>query len=238
MIKLMILGRRKGGTTLAEHRHHILNVHGQKVLHYIKIFPDKTPQRYVQNEVFDGTFRANAPNNDPFTLNRDFVTQVWFDDFVQVSAATSTPFYLEDLRPDEDNFVEQSTVVRLPVMPRIIKTSKSAPPIKLFVFFKRADGIDLDSFQQAWSDCTSALSASAMNANIHQHVQNRVIAKPNAPTLVDGIDEIWLEDESTAQIVGNYFQKYFIENLVANGIVQKDTSFRLLAHESVLFEGK
>jgi hypothetical protein len=77
-----------------------------------------------------------------------------------------------------------------------------------------------------------------MNANIRQHVQNQVMAKPNEPTLVDGIDEIWLKDAATAHIVGNYFQKYFIEELVTNSIVQKDTSFRLLAKESVLFEGK
>src|ERR1700694_5333114 len=72
-LKLNIIGRRRPGTTLAEHRHHIRHVHGKQVLAYIGTEPEHAPRRYVQNAVVDGLFRATAPGSDALALNRDFV---------------------------------------------------------------------------------------------------------------------------------------------------------------------
>jgi hypothetical protein len=61
-LKLMIVGRRRPGTTLAEHRHHIRRVHGELVVQNIAADPANAPRRYVQNPVFDG------------------IDEFWFDD--------------------------------------------------------------------------------------------------------------------------------------------------------------
>lgn len=120
-LKLMIVGRRRPGTTLAEHRHHIRRVHGELVVQNIAADPANAPRRYVQNPVFDGTFRAvTAGAADPFALNRDFVTQIWFPDLPSLGRARQSAFYLEKVKHDEDNFVDQASVVFMPVRERVI----------------------------------------------------------------------------------------------------------------------
>jgi EthD domain len=112
-LKLNIIGRRRPGMTLAEHRHHIRQVHGELVLRYIRAEPDNAPRRYVQNAVFDGHYRGTAPGTDPFALNRDFVTQVWVTDMSALERSRKTEFYNVHLKDDEPRFVDQSTVVFL-----------------------------------------------------------------------------------------------------------------------------
>lgn len=241
-LKLMIVGRRKPGTTLAEHRRHIRDVHGELVLDYVAAEPDNAPRRYAQNAVFDGYFRASAPGTDPFALNRDFVTQIWVPDVVALKRSTATAFYLDKLKPDEDNFVDQATVVFMPTRERELHRrngSEAAAPgaHKLFVMLQRAAGADAAAFASAWSSAATALPGLPAAARVQRHVQNDVLTAPTGRAPLDGIDEFWLDDEASARELLTQWQGWLREALVRPGLVTEGGHFALLATEQVLYAG-
>lgn len=241
-LKLMIVGRRKPGTTLAEHRHHIRHVHGELVLAYVAADPGNAPRRYAQNAVFDGSFRAAPPGSDRFALNRDFVTQIWVPDLGALKRSTSTPFYLEKLKPDEDNFVDQASVVFMPAREREVYVrgdhAAAAPgAVKLFVMLQRAPGVEATAFAAAWSAAAAALPNLAGAARVQRHVQNDVLATPVGPAPLDGIDEFWLDDEAGAHALLAQWQRSMREALVGLGLVTEGSLFALLAHEQVVYAG-
>ena len=236
--KLMIVGRRRAGTTLAQHRHHILNVHGAMVTQYIAQDPQHAPRRYAQNRVVDGSFRRGGPANDPFALNRDFVTQIWFDDPAQAMNSLQQPFYLEQLQPDEDRFVDQASVVKLAVR----EQQASMPPngggnIKLFSFLTRAASIDSPAFLQAWRARGHALAESVNGSLRYGHVQNEVLNRPGETAPVDAIDEFWLADTDAAAALAVALQSAVVAPLLAAGAIAEETHFILMAEEAVLFKG-
>ncbi len=238
-LKLIIVGRRKPGTTLAEHRHHIRHVHGELVLKYIASEPTNAPQRYVQHQVIDGEFRATAVATDPFALNRDFVTQVWMQDFAALGRSRETAFYREHLMGDEDNFVDQANVVFMPVRERDMLppagATSAAAGCKLFFFHLRAGGVDPFRFASAWAAGVEALGDTAA---LRRYVQNDVLPRPGAPASpADAIDEFWLDDEAAARALLVRWKAWVGEALVATGLASAAGSFALLATETVLHAG-
>lgn len=236
-LKLMIVGRRKPGTTLAEHRHHIRRVHGELVVQNIAVDPAHAPRRYVQNPVFDGTFRAAAAGAvDPFALNRDFVTQVWFPDLRALGQSRQSAFYLEKLKADEDNFADQGSVVFMPVHERVI-AGTAAPAnqrVKLFGFLQKAPGTEPDAFRRAWASAPWATGASA---GALRYAQNDALPTPMGPPPVDGIDELWFDDEATARAFLPRWQAWVSDTLVRPGLAAEGRHFALLAHEDVIHAG-
>lgn len=231
-LKLVIVGRRKPGTTLAEHRHHIRRVHGELVLQNIAADPGNAPRRYVQNPVFDGTFRAGAPGTDPFALNRDFVTQVWLPDLQALGRARQSPFYLQKVKGDEDNFVDQANVVFLPVRERVLSGASvpALPRVKLFGFVQRASAAAADDFRRAWASAAWATGPL-------RHVQNDTLPTPMGPPPVDGIDELWFADEAGARGFLAHWQAWVADTLVRPGLATAGGHFVLLAHEDVIHAG-
>lgn len=235
-LKLMIVGRRKPGTTLAEHRHHIRGVHGKLVLQNIAVDPDNAPRRYVQNPVFDGSYRAGSPGTDRFALNRDFVTQIWFPDLPSLGRARQSAYYLAHLKADEDNFVDQANVVFMPVRERLL-VDTPAPPgprVKLFGFLQRAPGVSAEAFAQAWRGAAWARSGPGMPL---RHVQNDTLPTPAGPPAVDGIDESWHADEAGARAALARWQAWVDETLVRPSLVAEGSRVALLAHEDVIHAG-
>ena len=242
-LKLMITGRRKPGTTLAEHRHHIRHVHGELVLKMIAVDPAAAPQRYAQNAVFDGQFRATAPDTDPFALNRDFVTQIWFADMPAMLRSLETTFYKEHLKGDEDNFVDQKTVVPLPTLEREMSVragtvAQGAGVVKLFFFVQRASGADTAAFKRAWTQLPPDMAAWPVAGRIRRHVQNDVLARPGTTAPADGIDEFWLDDESSARTLLTQWQAWVRTSLAVPGLVADAGHFGLLAHEDLVHAGR
>jgi vanillate O-demethylase ferredoxin subunit len=230
-LKLMIVGRRKPGTTLAQHRQHIRHVHGELVLRYIATEPGHAPQRYVQNQVFDGSFRASTPGTDAFALNRDFVTEIWVQDFAALGRSRETAFYRDHLAGDEDNFVDQATVMFMPVQPRTLRQPPAvSSACKLFGFIQQAPGADSAAFQQAWAKAPAFAQALG-------HVQNDVLPRPGHAATVNGIDEFWLADEAAAYALLPQWQAWVDDALVAPGLALPAGSFSLLATEAVLHAG-
>lgn len=238
-VKLMIIGRRKPGMTLAEHRQYIRQVHGELVLGYIKAEPQNAPRRYAQNAVFDGNFRSTAPGTDPLALNRDFVTQVWFPTLGALQGSIKTPYYLDKLKGDEGNFVDQATVVLAPVREREVLARGPMPAggCKLFVLIQRAPGVEAAAFNAAWTQTPESLKAFSAAAKVTRYVQNESALPPTAPSALAGVDEFWLEDEAAAQALQAQFQAWVRTALVAKGLVADNGYSVLLAREDVVFAG-
>jgi vanillate O-demethylase ferredoxin subunit len=230
-MKVMIVGRRKPGTTLAEHRHHIRNIHGELVLQNIAADPVNAPRRYVQNAVFDATFRAEA-STDPFATNRDFVTQIWVPDLQTLGRARQSTFYIEKVKGDEDNFVDQASVVFMPVRERAISgvAVSANHSVKLFGFVKRASTAKAEDFYRAW---TSAI----WPRGPLRHVQNDTLPTPMGLPPVDGIDEFWFENEADAHDFLPVWKAWVDDALVRSDLASPGSYFALLAHEDVVHAG-
>ena len=129
MITLFIYGRCARDKSRAAALDHMRRVHGPMV--YAPP-PDAgpMPSAYAQNHGFDDEGALPAP----WRGARDFVTQVGFDDFAHLRAATSTPYYLERLRPDEANFVDPPSVRAAPTRPAHASGAQGAAV--LFVVLK------------------------------------------------------------------------------------------------------
>jgi EthD domain len=236
--KLVIVGRRRAGTTLAQHHDHILNVHGALVAKYIAADPAHAPKRYTQNRVLDGTFRKGGAAGDPFALNRDFVTEIWFDDPAQALNSVQQPFYLTHLRPDEDRFVDQASVVKLAVREQQVATPlRGGGSIKLFSFFSKAPAVASAQFLKTWRERSSALADSVNGSLRFGHVQNEVLNRPGEAAPVDAIDEFWLADLATAAALAAALQTAMVAPLLAAGAIADESHFTLMAEEAVLFKG-
>ncbi len=235
-LKLIIVGRRKPGTTLAEHRQHIRRVHGELVLKNIAVDPANAPRRYVQHQVLDGSYRAAAPGTDPFALNRDFVTQIWFPDLASLGRARKSAYFIEHIRDDEDNFVDQATVVFMPVRERVMSgvAVPAANRIKLFGLLQRAPGVSLDDFRKAWRPSAALMSGSAQPL---RHVQNDTLPTPAGAPAADGIDEFWFDDEAAARSFLTRWQAWVADTLVRPGLSAAGSQVVLLAQEDVLHAG-
>lgn len=236
MMKLMIVGRRRGGMTANQLHRYMTDVHGATVVRMIGEQPDLTPRRYVQNHVFDDTFRAGAGAADPFALGRDFVTQVWFDHPAQAKASLEAPFYVRDLKPDEDRFVDQASVVKLPVTEESLHGDVQAHGrSKLFVFHRSAQGVANDALAQATRAQWAALLA-APGHGVERVVRNKALSRPDAPASVDFADEAWLTSDAAAVALGEQWQA-LLDAPALTGMQEPRSAFMLLARERVLFAG-
>ena len=242
-VKLMIIGRRNPATTLVEHRQHIRHVHGEMVLQYIAQDPRIAPRRYAQNAVFDGTYRRTVPGllpaNDPLALNRDFVTQIWFPSLQAAGASLQTDFYKNNLKADEDNFVDQASVVFTSATEREV-ISRSTPALnvfKLFYFIQKSTGVSTEAFNAAWREATGGLHNWSGVEQVQRYVQNDMNSGPQGPCPVDGIDEFWVSDEASARALHKIWNAHIKARLVDRGLAKADASFALFATEQVLFAG-
>jgi vanillate O-demethylase ferredoxin subunit len=241
MMKLMIVGRRRGGLTLAQVHRYMLEIHGAMVVRYIHERPDETPRRYVQDHVFDSSFRAAGSGAEPFTLARDFVTQVWFDNPAQAAASLQAPFYDEHLRPDEDRFVDQASVVRLAVAEReLFARGAAGDGSKLFVFHRAAAGVSVDTLAAETQARWEALWADPAHG-IARLVCNRVMVRPGTPPAdlpgVDLVDEVWLKDEAATRALGERWLEG-ADAAALQPMLAPQSGFVMLARERVLFAGR
>jgi len=235
VLKLNIFGRRRPETTLEEHRRHIRFVHGEEVRRYIEEDPVNAPKRYVQNAVFDGTFRRSIGSEDPFRFTRDFVTQVWANDFADLERSRSTNFYQTRLRDDEDKFVDQESVVFLPCHERLITASDMTrlPSWKLFVLIQRKAGVDADDFAAAWVGLAETTESGAL-----AHVQNDVLPVGGTKAMpADAIDEFWFADEPEARSSASRWAQKVNSSLVEPGLAVEGSIVVLLAREDVIYPG-
>ena len=137
MIKLVIVGGCAADKTRDAAHRHMRTVHGPMVYDPP---PDAgpMPSYYAQNPAFDDAGALPAL----WRGDRDFVTEVGFGDIGDLKAATSTPYSLDRLRPDEGNFVNQATVQAVATREETRSGSESPEAVRLFLFLKRRGSQD------------------------------------------------------------------------------------------------
>lgn len=237
MLKLMIVGRRRGGMTLRQCHSYMRDVHGAAVVRFIGGQPHLAPRRYIQNHVFDGCFRGPDGGADTFAAARDFVTQVWFDDPAQATAAMSAPFYRETLQPDEDRFVDQASVVKLPVAEReVLGRGGRDGASKVFVMLRAAPGVTLDDLAAASTPVWRRLLEEE-SLGIECVVRNQVLARPGVPApSVDLVDEVWLSNDDAALGLGERWLALAADEPLA-AMLAPGSVVVLTARQHVLFAG-
>jgi vanillate O-demethylase ferredoxin subunit len=221
VIKLLITGRRPVGMTVAEQHDYMRFHHGADVVALISTRPEVAPRRYVQNHAFDSS-RRDGDGTDHLSLGRDFITQVWFDDPDQLAAAMTAPEYIDRLHVDEDNFVDQSTVVVLPVRESVhLARPPGGARVKLFVLHRRPDGVR--ATEQSTSDLWAGLLATSEHGVVGL-VRNHVLTDA-ATAVAHIVDEVWLSSDEHARTVARIW------------LDTDPTTVVVLTREHVLFDG-
>ncbi len=192
MIKLMIIGRRRSGITRNEMQQHMLDIHAPLVLEFIAAHPDQAPQRYAQNHFIDSTHAAGAPEDNPWALDRDFVTQVWAESAPGAMAALALPFYKEKLRPDEDNFVDQATVIKLMAREELVFCDQRRTA-RYKLFFVLPAGAEGKPLAELFSGLIKRVVADHRAPYIPRHVRNLVMTPPGTPPVAELVEEFWLD---------------------------------------------
>lgn len=202
MIKLMIIGRRRAGITRRAMQLHMLNIHAPLVLEFIATHPAEAPKRYAQNHFIDSTHAPGTPAESPWALDRDFVTQVWATSPAEAMAGLAQPFYQKKLRPDEENFVDQSTVCKFMVQEELVFCDqRRTARHKLFFVLPAApepaaeDGPRAEQF----AEVVARVVADHRAPYISRHVRNWVMNPPGSPASVNLIEEFWLDDAESAE---------------------------------------
>jgi hypothetical protein len=175
VIKLLIVGRGRPGMDPAVQRSYMKDVHGSSVVRLIAEEPRSAPSRYVQNHVSESYVAAGD--------ERDFVTQVWFDGPEHMRAALTAPRYVQDLQPDEDNFVDQSSVVVLPVQESLLLAPVAGAAAKAFLLLP--------------SDNEVAATALRSDDGIRGLVRNAVVREGSPYTVVY---EAWFDNLGAADV--------------------------------------
>lgn len=213
-LKIVILGRRRPGTTLPEHRRHIRQVHGERVLNYIATDPTHAPRGYIQHQVFDGCYSNGPLGSDPLALQRDFVTQVFFEDVAALRRSRETDFYRKELQEDEEQFVDQAAVLMLITRPEVLQDgpAKSTGACKLIVLHRLPPQVPR--------------AVAGRLPGLCRHVRNHVLPGPAGAPPVTAVDEYWLHDEDAARAA--------LHLLREEGALPPEHSAALLAWEEKL----
>jgi hypothetical protein len=152
------------------------------------------PARYVQNHVFDGVHLGEGGGGlTPYGIDRDLVTEVWFESMGDMIASTQTPYYLANLKPDEPRFVDDATVVRCVVSEGPRTGGDAGGDAKLFVFLKAPAGMDRAAAAVAWRDAMEPALAAAGAS----WTENTVGARPGEDPFADAVWEVWFKARDT-----------------------------------------
>jgi vanillate O-demethylase ferredoxin subunit len=235
MIKIMIAGRRRGGMTQAELFDYMLGQHGAMVVEHIRRDPARSPLRYVQNHVIDGIYRVPGAAPNPFALNRDFVTQVWFDSPAAAGAALASDAYKQEMQPDEDNFVDQSSVVKFPVVEHEVAGDPATRvEYKALLFLKRAPGVAADRFATA----AQALARDAATLpQLARLVRCDAVHRPGEDGPIDCVLETWLPTRAEALTTLAALRECAFARLVPDALTTAASLVAVAAREHVLFAG-
>ena len=188
MIKLLILGRRRPGMTRAQASRHLRRVHAPMV-YDPPADAGAMPSAYVQNHVFDGVHLGGAPDAlAPYGVDRDLVTEIWFDSVAHMIASTQTPYYLAKLKPDEPRFVDEQTVVRCVVAEEPREGGARGGRFKLFLFLSAQSGQAPDA--SGWR----AVLTDALQTAHAGWVENVVTPRPGETPFAHRIWEAWFHD--------------------------------------------
>lgn len=195
MPKLIISGSRRVGMSRADHFDYMLNRHGSAVVSAVSNDPEDGPAQYVQNHVIDSVRSSTDDCPDFFSLERDFVTEVWFRDGQHADRALNASVYVEQLRPDEGNFVNHDSVTMLAVAEQC---SDGKAPYghghKVIAFYRWDTEVpDVKAIDE--------LYRMPQGEGRAVHVVRNTVLKPASASQVHVVDEVYLPTEQDARSI-------------------------------------
>jgi hypothetical protein len=229
-VLLMIMGRRRPGQSLADHRQHMQFVHGQLVLDYIAQAPEQAPRHYVQNHAYDGIFAAGDPAVDLLARGYDFMTEIGFETMAQVGASMQTPYYREKLIPDEALMVDPPRGFGTPFAMHEIS---AAPEAEQAPETERALAIKVFGVFAATND------QQALREGLAHHVKQSGLAEQArlrrqhalVPAKLDTVDTFWLPDAAAANRLATSYKAEVIDPMIAAGAIAANGAALILARE-------
>lgn len=216
----MIVGRRAPGITRSACHQHLRDVHGQMVVRP-PVDAGPMPKGYVQNHVFDGAYPAG---HHAHAVERDMITELWFDDIADLRASTGTPYYLNNLKPDEPKFVDDDIVEKMVVRPQSL-SAVGAGKFKLFLLLSAGEDVEIDDAQLA------ALDEKVQTLPRHDGVvRNLAQSPPNAPQpFVSIIYEAWFASRTDAEAALSSAAN--VNSSARSGMLDPKRSLTILAEE-------
>ena len=180
------------------------------------------PCGYVQNHVIDGCYPGSET---PAPIDRDFVTELWFESAEALQEAVSTPYYRSVLQPDESNFVAQDSVLRCLVDSDVLVDRGVAAEGKVFFFFPPGSP-DIAAFRTAWQRGQQDIINSPGGDLISRWVSNKPRPSPEGDSVFGGIDEIWFAGAPGA--IAGVFNRLL---RCLDGVVDRRGCFYLITEE-------
>jgi hypothetical protein len=223
-VLLMILGRRRPGQLLADHRQHMRSVHGGLVLEYIARAPEQAPRHYVQNHAYDGIFAPGDPAVDLLARGYDFMTEIGFASMAGLGASLQTEFYRDKLTPDEALMVDGPRVVGTPFGMTEISAAPApatAPQYKVFAVFA-ATG-DQNALRESLAQHVTRAGLAEQARLRRQHAL--------VPAKLDMVDTFWLPDAAAASSLAQSYKAEVIDPMIAAGDIPASGAALVLAQE-------
>jgi uncharacterized protein (TIGR02118 family) len=100
MVKMMVILKRKPGTSPAEFHRYWREVHGPLLLKQPTLM--RHVRKYVQNHSIAEAFAGTAGVSSEF----DGIAELWGDSVDDVKRGLAEPAYIEVIRPDEERFLD------------------------------------------------------------------------------------------------------------------------------------
>jgi hypothetical protein len=241
MIKMMMAIRRRPDLTRAECLHHAEHVHGMLAREY-----SVTLRRYVQNHVFDGA--ACARDVDPRThpADRDFISELWFDDAESMARNFGDPRVREKIGGDGRNFaLEKATLAAVYREEELAVPNPGTGTLKVIQFLRRAEGVSREAFFERWQAAhhRTLEEDATLVRQLRRCVHNKqtpegaaLLAYFNAKEALsyEGVAQLWLDGQAQLELFRSYERRMHARNDGAERFYAPEDSFFVYTHERCL----
>jgi uncharacterized protein (TIGR02118 family) len=177
MFKVLSLLKRKPGMSVEDFQHYWRHRHGPLVADHAEV------RRYVQSHALMQGYQKGE-------LLFDGLSEIWFDSAAAFEAYTRTAGKSAD---DEENFIDRSRTVLMPVDVHVIKDGAlPTNAVKNIEFVNRKPGMPLEPFRDYWRKVHGPIAAriAAIARYEQNHVRADAYSGPIQPRY-DGLAITW-----------------------------------------------
>jgi hypothetical protein len=185
MVKVLALLPQREDISREEFHSHWVAPHGEMACGI------DTLQRYVQCH----RIRPGVPG----LAEADYegIAEVWFTDVATAAAMGEHPVYVEQVNPDEPNFIDIDGLAFVFADEHLIRDGgpegKEDPAVKAQILLRRAAGTSPEQFDAAWAEVDAATGESFPNATRLVRTLARAESYAEGEPPADGFGELWWE---------------------------------------------
>ena len=182
MVTMVAFFKRKPGLSVEAFQHYWRTAHAEIVCKLPGI------RKYVQSHTLLAGYRKGEPVYDG-------AAEIWFDNTDAMRALAGTKEYA-DVRADEHNFIDLSTMGSIITDEHIIKPGAIPPDaVKNIEFVTHKPGMSIEAFQKHWREIHGPLGTSipVVRRYVQSHTRRSVYASGKIP-VYDGVAITWFEN--------------------------------------------